>query len=510
MKITKNLISIFIITALVFTTMPIACNNFEVQAATSYWKSVSAHATGQNTASVNWKALTKKQKKKIKGITVFRNGVPISNISKNSTSFNDSRLAAGTYYTYQLKTYKTKVTKTRKWYNKATGQYQKKKPPKKYRGKRKTFKTTTYKYSNSSAKVTIRTAAAPPPPVTPPTPSIDPGLTSNGNTSIGIGETYDLNIKTKSGGTITCSSSNTNVATVNNSGIVTGKTVGSTTITINVAAKDKYKSGSKKVTIIVSKDPEFLNSSLPTTDTYDLSVGNHTFKVNAKSGVTWSSSNLSVAKPATGIEGMATPGKIYFVGAGTATLTVKSKTSGDERYINLTINNNSTGGEPEPTNPPTNPPGGTTLKEFKVTDYTKNVNIKTASYSIKTQLPGDGFDVVWSSADSACIQINGSASIDSQNLSTQNIIAKKKYGNIALIGTLIVPDGVNYTGTKTIKIVINNTVYPINDDGSYTLTSNGEYWWCGGVKVRIDELFNILPSGTTFRVNIPDINNGIL
>ena len=251
-------------------------------------------------------------------------------------------------------------------------------------------------------------------------------------------------------------------------------------ITISVATRSAAPVvvPSEDPPVTESNDPEFLNSYLPASATYDLSAGSHTFTVNSKSGVTWSSSNTSVAKPATGIEGAATPGKIYFVGAGTATLTVTSKASGDTKTIRLTITNNNSGGSSGET--------PSTLKEFK-------------------ELPADNFGITWLSADDSCIQISGSASNG-----VQDIVAKKKYGNITLLGTLQVPSGVNYTGSKNVKIVITNTVYPCNADGSYTLTSNGDYWWCGGVRVRIDDLFNILPNNTTFKVNIPDINNGIL
>jgi len=276
-----------------------------------------------------------------------------------------------------------------------------------------------------------------------------------------------------------------------------GTTISIKTISAAPPATVTPSTPSSEDPAVENKDPEFANSYLPTTATYDLSEGNHTFTVNSKSGVTWSSNNESVAKPASGIDGAANPGKIYFVGAGTATLTVTSKASGDTKTIRLTITNNNSGGSSGET--------PSTLKEFKVTEYPKTVDTKTGSYTIKVQLPADNFGITWMSADDSCIQISGSALNG-----VQDIVAKKKYGNITLLGTLQVPSGVNYTGSKNVKIVITNTVYPCNADGSYTLTSNGQYWWCGGVKVRIDDLFNILPNNTTFKVNIPDINNGIL
>lgn len=161
--------SILLLFTMMITVLPAIEGTLEVSAA-SYLKTLSASASGQHQASLSWNALTKKQKKKVKGITVFRDGVAIANISKGATSFTDSGLAAGSTYTYQVKTYKTKVKKTKMWYNKATGQYQKKKPAKKIRGKRKTFKKVTYKYSNASPARSITTAAPPAPAVTVPVP----------------------------------------------------------------------------------------------------------------------------------------------------------------------------------------------------------------------------------------------------------------------------------------------------------------------------------------------------
>ena len=124
--------------------------------AASYLKTLNARASGSSAAYLSWNALTKKQKKKVNGITVFRNGVAVKNLSKKTTAYSDTGLSAGTTYTYQVKTYKVK--KQKQWFNKKTGKYQKKKPAKKYRGKAKKVKVYTYK--NASPARTIRTAAA--------------------------------------------------------------------------------------------------------------------------------------------------------------------------------------------------------------------------------------------------------------------------------------------------------------------------------------------------------------
>lgn len=161
---TKSL-AILVAFAVAFTCIPVLSGQCEVHAAAI--TGLSASARGSNTVVLSWAKLTKKQKSGQKGITVFRDGYAIANIGKSATSFTDTGLSAGSYHTYQVKTYKTKTKKTKMWYNKATGQYQKKKPAKKYRGKRKTFRSTTYKYKNASGVAGVVTAAAPAPAATP-------------------------------------------------------------------------------------------------------------------------------------------------------------------------------------------------------------------------------------------------------------------------------------------------------------------------------------------------------
>ena len=158
-KIINKLAAFIMAFAVAFTMIPFAAGDLDAHAA-SYWKGLKVKATGQTTASVSWKKLTKKQRKKINGIAVFRNGAAVAYLGKSAKSFSDAGLNAGTSYTYQVKTYKKKTKKTKMWYNKATGKYQKKKPAKKIRGKRKTFKKVTYKYANSSPAVKVATAAS--------------------------------------------------------------------------------------------------------------------------------------------------------------------------------------------------------------------------------------------------------------------------------------------------------------------------------------------------------------
>jgi len=139
-----------------FTSIPLLMGNLDSSAMAKKKKAkvaknvtVSAYASGQTQAVIKWNKI----KKPDKGYAVFRNGAVIAHMGKKY-AFTDSGLKAGTAYTYQIRTYKTK--KVKQWYNKATGKWQKKKPKKKWRGKSR--KVTTYTYKKKSNVVTVRTA----------------------------------------------------------------------------------------------------------------------------------------------------------------------------------------------------------------------------------------------------------------------------------------------------------------------------------------------------------------
>lgn len=84
--------------------------------------------------------------------------------------------------------------------------------------------------------------------------------------------------------TVTFSSSDTSIATVNSSGIVTTKAVGTVTIT----AKTSTKSAKCKISVVSGNTVYISNTSVTTT-------AGKTTLLNATSGVSWSSSNTAVA-----------------------------------------------------------------------------------------------------------------------------------------------------------------------------------------------------------------------
>ena len=262
-KISK-LLAWLIAFCVTFTSLPLMTGSLDVSAA-SYWNNISGKANSQTAVTLSWKQLTKKQRKKIGGIAVFRNGDVVAKLSKTAKNFTDTGLKAGTSYTYQVKTYKKVTKKTTMWLNKKTGQWQKKKPAKKYRGKKKTFKKISYKYSNASKAVTVKTAGA--------SAGRPASGSSAGTDAQFVNTTKDLKDRTYdlaslpssveygngtvvfevfSEGTVTWTSSNTAVATVTSkfSGsecCMTIKGVGKTTIT---AKSSRGPSKSFVVTVV--------------------------------------------------------------------------------------------------------------------------------------------------------------------------------------------------------------------------------------------------------------------
>ena len=155
MKKMRSFAVLLLTFALAFSMLPAMNGSLYTHAASPYWKNLKTVPGGVGAATqIKWKKLSKKQQKKIGGITVFRDGKPIKNLKKSAKSFSDSMIQDGTKYTYQLKTYKKSTKKVRKYWNKVTKEWQKKK----IKGARtKKVKETIYKYKNASPKMTVVT-----------------------------------------------------------------------------------------------------------------------------------------------------------------------------------------------------------------------------------------------------------------------------------------------------------------------------------------------------------------
>ncbi len=113
--------------------------------------------------------------------------------------------------------------------------------------------TITATSSGKSGTATITVTAAPPPVPVVTTVTVSPGTVSVqvGSTSNLTATVKDQNGNTMSGQTVTWSSDNTNIATVNSSGVVTGVAAGSATIT----ATSSGKSGTSAATVTAPPPP---------------------------------------------------------------------------------------------------------------------------------------------------------------------------------------------------------------------------------------------------------------
>ncbi len=159
----------------------------------------------------------------------------------------------------------------------------------------------------------------------------------------------DANGATLSGRTVTWSSSNTSVATVSSSGLVSGVTPGSATIT----ATSEGKSGTSSITVTnipvatVSVSPP--TASIQQGQTVQLTATLKDASGNTLSGrtVTWSSSNISVATvSSSGLVSAVTPGSATVTAAsegktGTAGITVTAPTGGSQfRHVFMVTEEN--------------------------------------------------------------------------------------------------------------------------------------------------------------------------
>ena len=246
----------------------------------------------------------------------------------------------------------------------------------------------------ASCTVTVRTA---------PTGVSLSASTLNLNAGAGAQLTATVSPGTASNKSVTWSSSNTAVATVNGSGYVTA--VGNGTATITVKTAESGKTASCTVTVRTAPTGVSLNAS-----TLNLNAGagaQLTATVSpgtaSNKSVTWSSSNTAVAT----VNGS---GYVTAVGNGTATITVKTAEGG--KIASCTVN-------------VTTKPTGVSITNKKnvILDcdsssktYQCNITVSPSTASNKS--------VTWSSSNTGVATVNGNGLITAAGVGTATITVK--------------------------------------------------------------------------------------
>lgn len=145
----KKFLSVIMMAALLFASVPATGGNAYAAKRPARVKSISLNIDSSNTIKVSWK----KVKKGVAGYTIYRNGKAIKSVSKSKKSFKDKGLKPSTKYTYYVRAY-TNVN-TKQWYNKETGKWQTKKPDNSVLGESRTVKTKLY--GKASRKLSMKT-----------------------------------------------------------------------------------------------------------------------------------------------------------------------------------------------------------------------------------------------------------------------------------------------------------------------------------------------------------------
>lgn len=229
-----------------------------------------------------------------------------------------------------------------------------------------------------------------------------PGVTVNPTSkTIYLGDSFTISATIKSGGqTITWSSSNTSVATVDLNGKVTAKGAGTATIT----AKFTYAGTAYSATCAVTVEKPSISfsptsKSVYVTDSFTISA---TVKPSGQT-ITWSSSNTSVAT-------VDSSGKVTAKGTGSATITGKFTYNGNTYSATCSV---TVQGKP-----------GITLNKSSLSLYIGDTN------TLVPAVTPSGSTVTWSSSNTSVATVNSSGKVSAISNGTATITASIRYNGV--------------------------------------------------------------------------------
>ena len=255
----------------------------------------------------------------------------------------------------------------------------------------------------------------------------------------------------------TWSSSNSSVATVSQSGVITAKAVGTTIVTVKT---DNGKSDDCMVTVTQSAVSPTSISVSPTSLSLDVNqTANLTATVypsNATTTLTWNSSNTTVAKVSSG--------KVTAVGTGTCVITVKTS-NGKSATCNVTV-----------TEPVVNPTSVSVSPSSLSLEVNQSANLTATVYPSNATTT-----LTWSSSNNNVAKVsNGkvtAVSVGDCKITVKTSNGKTAYCDVTVKQSEVLPTSVSVSPTS-LSLEVNQTanlsatVYPSNATTSLTWSTS--------------------------------------
>jgi len=332
--------------------------------------------------------------------------------------------------------------------------------------------TATLVITTNSASILVTGVS-----VTPPTASITTGATTQLTAMVAPTTATNKNV--------TWSSSNTAIATVSSTGLVTGVTAGTTTITVTTA--DQGKTATSVITITnptvtgVSVTPPTANIITGTTTQLTATVAPTTA---TNKNVTWSSSNTAIAT-------VSSTGLVTGVTAGTTTITVTTADQGKIATSVITVTN------------PT-----VTVTGVSVTPPTASVTTGVPIQLTATVIPGTATNknVTWSSSNTAVATVSSTGLVIAVTAGTATITVttadqgKTAISVITVTNAIVNAPVISYTGAT--NICAGQSIQLVSS------ASMGNQWYKNGVVIT-GATANTLQVSTSGIYTVVAIANGI-